>query len=64
MSPHSQVGRGDEPVRTFFGQLERSIFRDFVQTSFIIGPLHCRCHNVLVWKHCQTFAIFIDWNWK
>jgi len=31
--------RGVEPVRTFFGQGGWSIFRDFVGTSFMDGPL-------------------------
>jgi len=35
---HGQGGKGVEPVRTFFGQMERvSIFRDFVLTSFMQG---------------------------
>jgi len=38
--PHGQRGRGIEPVRTFCGQGGReSIFRDFVRTSFMDGPL-------------------------
>jgi len=40
MCPHGQVGRGVEPVRTFFGQMRRvSIFRDFVQMSVMDGPV-------------------------
>jgi len=35
--------RGVEPVRTFCGQREGSIFRDFVWKSFTYGPLHL--HN-------------------
>jgi len=30
---------GVEPVRTFFGQEGGSIFRDFVRTSIMDGPL-------------------------
>jgi len=33
-------GKGVKPVRTFFEQGRKgSIFRDFVQTSFMDGPL-------------------------
>jgi len=31
-------GEGVQPVRTFSGQEEGSIFRDFVRTSVIDGP--------------------------
>jgi len=38
--PHGQGGREIEPVRTFCGQGgRRSIFRDFVRTSFMDGSL-------------------------
>jgi len=35
----ARTRRGVEPVQTFGGQ-EGSIFRDFVRTSFMDGPLH------------------------
>jgi len=35
--PHGQGGV--EPLRTYSGQEGRSIFRDFVRTSFMDGPL-------------------------
>jgi len=38
--PLEQVGRSVEPVRTFCGQGgRRSIFRDFVRTSFMDGSI-------------------------
>jgi len=38
--PHGQEERGVEPVRTFCGQVGGGlIFRNFVLTSFIDGPL-------------------------
>jgi len=37
-------GEGGEPVQTFCEQGERgSIFRDFVQTPFMDGPLRVSC---------------------
>jgi len=38
--PHGQGGRGVKAVRTFFGQKGMgSIFRKFLRTSFMDGPL-------------------------
>jgi len=52
---HGQEGSGVELVRTFCGQGRRgSVFRDFVRTSFIIGPLSQTRYYHKIWA-CVTF---------
>jgi len=62
---HGQGGKV-EPVRTFFGLVEKgSIFRDFVRTSFIVGFCTIAFNLVLhsnflgpTYKKCHNFQIF------
>jgi len=42
---HGQGEKGVEPGQTFCVQGEGSIFRDFVRTSFMEGPLLFQCHS-------------------